>query len=300
MFKAQIAKIKERYKKFRDIKICGRNLKAGFFFRKISRLKTRVFYKKYLKEISNFKLAIHLHLFYIDLLDEFIDNLKNIPVNFDLYITLVDRPSSDIQKIFKVFPHTKIFTIPNIGRDPGGLIEVLNHIDLNTYDILIKIHSKKSLHTGQEQQEWRKRLVGVLMGSKKQSTATLHQFCDKEVGMVGSYEDLSFAKYDKIESFQSLCSRLEIDPKEVFFKGTMFAIRTKILQRFVEKNFHLSDFEVDEDYLNYTLEYAFGSLCFSQGYKIVALEDINYKRKKRPSKKVEKLKNLLKFYSLKP
>ncbi len=270
----------------------GASLKALPLYRKLNIIGTHLLYKKHLKEIANLKVAVHLHLYYIDLLDEFIENLKNIPIPFDLYITLVDRPASDIQKIFETFPSVKVLTIPNIGRDVGALVEVIRNIDdLSSYDALIKIHSKKSLHTGQEQKDWRQRLVKTLLGNKKQTAAILHKFCNKKTGMVGSYEDLSFTKCGDGEKFYQLCERLEITPKEIFFRGTMFAIRPKILQRLIEKGMCLSDFD---GHLEYDMEHAFGTLCISQDYKVKALDSIaKNKRKRKGSKKVAKVKRML-------
>ena len=153
--------------KNKQIKAWGSNIKASPLYRKLNIASTHLNYKKHLKEIANLKVAVHLHLYYIDLLDEFIENLKNIPINFDLYITLVDHDASDIKKIFEIFPNTTVLNIPNIGRDVGALIEVIRNIkDLSAYDVLIKIHSKKSLHTGQEQKDWRQRLVRTMVAVK--------------------------------------------------------------------------------------------------------------------------------------
>ena len=41
------------------------------------------------KIAGDVKVAIQLHLFYIDLLDEFLSYFSNIPVKFDLYISCV-------------------------------------------------------------------------------------------------------------------------------------------------------------------------------------------------------------------
>ena len=62
-------------------RFCGK-LKASYCFRKTTRLFSNLFYQKHLKEVAHLKVAVHIHLFYLDLLEEFITNLKNIPVNF--------------------------------------------------------------------------------------------------------------------------------------------------------------------------------------------------------------------------
>ncbi|MDX2082501.1 MAG: rhamnan synthesis F family protein [Rickettsiales bacterium] len=278
--------------KAQKIRSYGDKLEAGFFYRKLNLFFGKFFYQRNLVKILQLKVAVHLHLFYLDLLDEFIESLKNIPHKFDLFITLVDCDQSKIAKIFTIFPNTKVFSIPNIGRDVGGLIEVINNIDLNDYDVLIKLHSKKSLHTGFEQKDWRQRLTGALIGNKFQSALVLSKFCDKKIGMIGSFEDLSFIELENRDNFKNFCKKFEISDEAIFFRGTVFAIRTKILQRFKEKKIILKDFENSDSACPYAFEHAFGSLCLAQNYKIIALNQIDYKRQRKPSKKITKLKNL--------
>ena len=47
------------------------------------------------------KIAIHIHVFYIDMLDKFIDYLKNSPYSFDLLISVCSEENKNIcmQKI---------------------------------------------------------------------------------------------------------------------------------------------------------------------------------------------------------
>ncbi|MBU6338793.1 MAG: hypothetical protein KGQ36_02345 [Rickettsiales bacterium] len=220
-------------------------------------------------------MLVHLHIYYLDLLDEFIENLKNIPIPFDLYITLVEKPESEIKKIFEFFPNTKVFTVPNQRNDLGGFVEVINNVNLDHYDVVIKLHTKKSLHTGVEQKEWRQRLVKTLIGSEKQAVITLHNFIDDRTGMVGSHEDVCNHPYEDPTIFSNLCKRLEIEEMNLFFRGTIFAIRSKILKKIIEKNYLLKDFDpAISRGLPYAFERAFGSLCINQGYQIKTLDSV--------------------------
>ncbi len=245
-------------------------IKSSWLDRKIASLSSQLLYKRNLNKISNLKVAVHIHLYYLDLLDEFISNLKNIPIPFDIYITLVDRDSSDIKKIFDIFPNTKVFTVPNLGRDLAGLVEVANHVDFSQYDCVIKIHTKKSLHTGNEQTIWRKRLIESLIGSKKQAAYTISQFSNQKIGMIGSHEDLGFSEYEDEEVSNNLYKRLEIEPIPIFFKGTMFAIRGLNLKFINEKNIQIKDFK--DGKLNYAMERIFGAICFKNNLIIKTIE----------------------------
>ena len=81
-----------------------------------------------------------------------------------------------------------------------------------------------------------------------------------------------------------------MEAREVFFRGTMFAIRPIILKKLLDKEVALSDFD---GVLEYDMEYAFGTICISQGYEIKALESIKNKKQKKPSKKVALVKRAL-------
>ena len=84
--------------------------------------------------------------------------------------------------------------------------------------------------------------------------------------MVGGYEDLCFAEYEDKQVFTDLCEKLEVDADNIFFKGTMFVIRPKILSRLIEKGICLSDFSPLNVKINpYAVERIFGSLCINQG-----------------------------------
>ena len=100
------------------------------------------------------KVCVILHLFYIDLWVYFLPNLKRIDADIDLYITITDGYSghfTDIHDaIMSEFPQAYIYSLPNRGMDIAPFIYVMNEIFLNkkTYDVIIKLHSKKSLSCG--------------------------------------------------------------------------------------------------------------------------------------------------------
>lgn len=76
----------------------------------------------------NKKIAIHIHIFYIDMLDKFIDYLKNSPYKFDLLISVHSEENRNIciQKInnnsLKKLNKLLIKIVPNIGRDIAPLL----------------------------------------------------------------------------------------------------------------------------------------------------------------------------------
>jgi rhamnosyltransferase len=102
------------------------------------------------------KTAIHLHVYYIDILKKFIsyfDNLNAANVNFDLYITTDTLDKKDIiRNYLKNYNfYSKIKEIV-ITEDYGGdILPWLSIKDrLNQYDIVGHFYTKKSI----ESEEW--------------------------------------------------------------------------------------------------------------------------------------------------
>ena len=112
--------------------------------------------------------AVHLHLYYTDLADEFIQFFRNIPFPFDLYISCrADASPQAICKQFSVLDLAQSITVrktQNRGRDLAPLY-VLFRKEIATHDFFLHVHSKKSLYTGSEQSEWRTGALRALCGS---------------------------------------------------------------------------------------------------------------------------------------
>lgn len=113
-------------------------------------------------------LAVHLHLFYEDLLDEFCHYLNNIPYIFDIYVSVAKKDNIRlIKKKLKTLNYVSKIIIaqtPNKGRDIAPFW-IFFKKELSQYDYLLHIHSKKSLYTGIEQNQWRSNMMSCLLGS---------------------------------------------------------------------------------------------------------------------------------------
>lgn len=124
---------------------------------------------KNLVKSKNIKVAIHIHVYYLDLLDEI---LKAISINETKPDLLITTPfQKDVSKIKKKcirfgLKIKDILVTPNIGRDIGPFISgVGKYIHLN-YDFYAHIHTKKAVHSdGDMAQEWREFLISNLLGN---------------------------------------------------------------------------------------------------------------------------------------
>lgn len=189
------------------------------------------------------KIAVVLHLYYHDLWEEFSSALKNFgEIPFDLYVTLVNGSCSPAQqqlmrkKITAGFPNAVVFMAENKGLDIGSFLQVINYFYSfgKEYDLILKLHSKKSIHScgAQQGESWRQELYQPLL----ENVAGLLNFLEKnqQIGMVGSkrhiydYEGVNCPAIYDLESLLSLQT-----PQRFFIGGTMFWIRHSALKAYL-------------------------------------------------------------------
>lgn len=111
-----------------------------------------------LEDLSKRKIAVAVHVFYIDLFEEICAYLNHIPVKYSLFISISDerdRPNiSDMAQRLIHAEHVSIKIVPNRGRDIAPLL--IDFADnLNNYDYICHIHTKKSFYSKRERVEWR-------------------------------------------------------------------------------------------------------------------------------------------------
>ena len=98
------------------------------------------------------KIAIVLHVFYLDVFLEIIDLLKNSDFqDFKLFITTPEFLKEEISTILKAgsFQHS-IFIIDNRGRDVLPFLKILQYVFDEGYELILKIHTKRSNHLKKE------------------------------------------------------------------------------------------------------------------------------------------------------
>uniref|UniRef100_N2ARV5 Methyltransferase domain-containing protein n=1 Tax=Eubacterium plexicaudatum ASF492 TaxID=1235802 RepID=N2ARV5_9FIRM len=123
------------------------------------------------EQLSGFTgtIAVHVHLYYTDLLPEIFNYLNDIPFVYDLYISC--QEGEDLEGIAVKFARLRyvndviVRAAKNRGRDLAPLY-VLFGEEVMQHDYFLHIHSKKSLYTGNERKVWRKKSLDCLLGSE--------------------------------------------------------------------------------------------------------------------------------------
>tara|TARA_R110002072_G_scaffold43040_2_gene121167 strand:+ start:3235 stop:4725 length:1491 start_codon:yes stop_codon:yes gene_type:complete len=280
-----------------------RNLLKTMYFDILLGIKNKpIFWYKKLyckaKPIENnpLKVAVHLHLYYMSLTDEFISYLKNIPQSFDLFVTVSEDliKENKVNKLRDNFENFKLLVLPsNKGRDIGSFIYFLHNINLDDYDLILKIHTKKTVASSFEKylsqgiafknsnykilsnDLWRKHNLDAILGGKKIVSNIFKTFQEKTIGMIGDKAFLlnsADANKNERKYFNDICYKLKLTKDMCFFAGTLFWIRADLLQK-IKDNYTLDSFgEIQESQkagkLEHGFERIFGTLVKSQGYDI--------------------------------
>lgn len=200
-----------------------------------------------MKTVQSLKKLVVLHLYYHELwkdIKPYLLNLKQIS-DFDLYVT-VTYPNEVLFEDIKQFGNVQIYVVENEGADLYPFFYVLDKIDLDSYDILYKIHSKRNVKQRIKINGvncglyyWRECMFNDILG-KKNIVQRLQDFLDDEnLGASGYYPYLISYK----------------NSVRKFYGGTIFMARSSIFKcfqhKFTKENFvnlgneRFSDFTYD-------------------------------------------------------
>ncbi len=281
-------------------------------------------YKNY--ECSK-KIAVQLHLYYIDLLNEMVDYLKKIPFHFDVLVSISDKEKKNermidetLKKIDNVV-NVYITDMPNQGRDVAPLISIYAEKVLE-YDFICHIHTKKSLYSGSEQEEWRRYLFDSLLGNSELVKSHLFQLEKGEkIGLIypETFEYLPYYGHSWLKNKfarNELLNRIKVNvssfPEYIEYPmGTMFWASVKALKQFFEAKISMNEFDKEMGQKDGTLAHAFercvGLVCNYNGYNTLILDkdrksySYNYGKKNMNQywiKSYDNLKEELKSYDV--
>lgn len=240
------------------------------------------------------RLAVVMHVYYGDLLPELLQQIKNINVPFDLIITnatgrplriaLDDHLASDVQ----------VFDVPNRGRDILPLVMLVNANVLSSYELVLKIHTKKSewrqehAELSGDGESWRDSLLSSLLGSEENVSQILDSFAaNPNLGIVTSDDSVLGAEFwggDRAIA-AAILRRVQLDIDHLplsFAAGSMYWIRAFVLQGLQALNLQEADFEEEAGQVDGTTAHAIerliGMLALEAGYHLAersGLEEIS-------------------------
>jgi GT2 family glycosyltransferase len=240
--------------------------------------------------LQNFpKVAIVLHLFHLELWPQFKKRLEQVPVHSHLFITTPDYLSDDVKRIvLPDLPNAQIFGFENRGRDIGPLTQLLKLVPLDKYELVLKIHTKKSTHkVGNQGDTWRNNLLDGLLPTGRTHLILDYFSNHPDIGIAGPDLYLSpvaesFYHPDTIANWNRLTETRTSYPKDPhFFAGTMFWARGSIFLELKKLQIQETDFEIENGQLDGTLAHAleryFPILAYDQGFSVAGFNFTDFR-----------------------
>lgn len=212
------------------------------------------------------QIAVHLHLFYTDLLEEFLNYFQNIPEPFDLYISCVKGADTQMiqrraQERLKQLNRVEVRIVKNRGRDIAPFYVTFG-MELSRYQYLLHVHSKKSKHIAAGGGDWRVYSLDSLLGSRELTGDILRRFKDEpDVGLIYPdwHPDIPMIGYTWMANGaqgRMLLERMGIPYREgVFFypTGSFFWARVDAVRPLFEVGLRLRDFPREKGQIDGTL-----------------------------------------------
>lgn len=232
------------------------------------------------------RLAVHLHIHYLDAWEKIKQSLGNLDgYEYDLFVTLTKEAPELMQDIRSYHPRTQIYVVENRGYDVGPFLYFLHRINLEDYDFILKIHTKnggpgkktKICRHPVSRKWWARLLMESLIGRPEQVKKNMDIFeLQPKVGMIGSYhliETRSYGQEQVKAAVQQALDEMGYRLKKLrFVAGTMFMVRSKLMAPLKEKyrleDFELTDGTVRDGTLAHVLERLFGAVVLGQGYQV--------------------------------
>lgn len=229
-------------------------------------------------------IAVVAHVFYQDLWPELRDAVSGIAAPFDLFVTLTQGHSEELKDtIVADFPAAHVLALPNHGRDIYPFVFLNNTGVLCKYDLICKVHSKKSPHRT-DGALWRRSLLSSLLGDADRIAAIIDKLSkDPDIGIVAADGNVYSSEHwgSNTDLVGRLASRLhiEFDERHIqFAAGSMFWIRPLILRMLQSLEMTPDDFEAEGGQLDGTMAHAIerllGIVAQEMGMKVLAASEL--------------------------
>ena len=213
---------------------------------------------------GNPRIAVQVHMFYLDTLKETIRNLNYLPYAFDCFVTTdTTQKAQLIQEAFQKTCRCRNVTVDvmkNRGRDVAPFLQQMAPV-VDNYEYFCHIHSKKT-RTNDHGNEWRTYIFKHLFGSEAYLKRLFACFeNDKQLGLImpETYPVLELqAEWGgNREGCNALLRRMgiakELPEVPVFPVGNMFWARSAAVKRLFQLGLTQMDFPVENGQVNATI-----------------------------------------------
>ena len=238
------------------------------------------------------KIAVQVHLFYLELMDEIIENLNAIPYKFDCFISTDTQAKKDeIENKFVGAcgaTNIQIAVYPNRGRDVAPFLQQMKDV-IDNYEYICHIHTKKSLTEGFGD-DWREYLYEGLLGTEENVKLIFNIFAhDMSVGMLfpQTYHELlvvhtwgtlyswgsdaNKSKADIKRFLRKLNADVDLPDEPIFPAGNMFWARSSAIHDTFALALDCTDFPEEkgqrDETFAHVVERHWAYLAMSKGFR---------------------------------
>ena len=243
-----------------------------------------------LHESTLARIVVVVHAFYVDVFEELLPHLVRAVSRFDLLVS-TDQPDKKVALEAAadragLAGRCRVVLVENRGRNFGPLVTVFAP-DILRYDIVLHVHTKKSLFSGAEQTRWRDEIYRTLFANAacaRLAVALLDE--DPRIGLFFPETSKHIVYWAhswlaNIGAGYGLLDRLGL-PYDGFDEyldypvGGMFWARVDALRPLLTAGLTPHDFPEEHGQTDGTLAHAIERVvplvCRSQGYKAVCFD----------------------------
>ncbi|WP_331326175.1 rhamnan synthesis F family protein [Methylobacterium fujisawaense] len=243
-----------------------------------------------LRQTISARIVVVVHAFYVDVFEELLPHLLRAILLFDLLVS-TDEPGKK-QALEAAADRAglahrcRVVLTENRGRNFGPLVTVLAP-DILRYDLVLHVHTKKSLFSGAEQTRWRDEIYRALFANAACAAIALSLFEeDSRIGLFFPETSAhivywAHAWLSNIGTGYGLLDRLGL-PYDAFDEyidypvGGMFWARVDALRPLLTAELTPQDFPEEHGQTDGTLAHAIERVipivCRTQGYRAVCLD----------------------------
>jgi O-antigen biosynthesis protein len=212
------------------------------------------------------RIAVIVHCFYVDLVDEILDALTNIPFPFQLYLSTDTVEKRDvIVRTLKArgLADYDLRVVPNRGLDIAPKYVAFRDV-YGKCDYFLHLHTKQSGHLGKGSgKRWREHLLGSLLGSREIVLSIFALLRDPRVGLVfpdpfdPTIPTLRWGKNYEVSLALAQRLQVKLEPEcPEYPSGSMFWAKASLVQPLLDLNLQFEDFTTDNRAIDGQLAHA--------------------------------------------
>lgn len=238
---------------------------------------------------GSISIAVVVHVFYLEIFDEICFYLRNIPQPFNLLISthLVENETQIRNTVSSHHLPATLYIKSSINRGRNFAPFLVEFSELiKQHDLILHLHTKKSLHNGDEAVRWRTHLYRSLIGSPYQINGFLTLFSERHLGVIypRAYRWLPYWAHHWLSNahlIDHFFKRIGVAYKTSltyldFPVGSMFWASSKALQPLWDADWSYDDFPLESGQLDGTIAHVLErTICLvadTQGYGFIEFD----------------------------